>query len=144
MGRGGEVILIYLLPLALLFVGGGRLRASCGSWTMAGPTQRARQAGRTTGQHNSHGREISGLYLLLLLSLLLRISRRASPYGSRLTRPFSSMSVTLTQIISPMLTTSSTLATRWLASLEMWTRPSLPGASSTKAPNCMIRTTLPK
>ncbi len=31
-----------------------------------------------------------------------------------------------------MLTTSSTFSTRRSASLEMWTMPSLPGASSTK------------
>ena len=53
------------------------------------------------------------------------------------------MSVTFTHIMSPTLQASSTFSIRWSASLEMWTSPSLPGASSTKAPKVISRTTRP-
>ena len=55
----------------------------------------------------------------------------------------SSISVTLTQVMSPMFSTSSTFSTRRFSSLEMWIMPSLPGASSTNAPIGRMRTTLP-
>ena len=44
---------------------------------------------------------------------------------------------------APTATTSSTRSTRLVSSLEMWTRPSLPGAISTKAPKFIRRVTLP-
>src|SRR5581483_370941 len=55
-------------------------------------------------------------------------------------RPTSS---TLTMISSPSWITSSTLRTRWLESCEIWSRPSVPGRISTKAPNSTILRTLP-
>ena len=61
----------------------------------------------------------------------------------RLMRPCWSMSVTLTTMASPTATTSSTRSTRLVSSLEICTRPSLPGAISTKAPKFIRRVTLP-
>ena len=55
------------------------------------------------------------------------------------------MSVTSTRILSPTLTTSSTLPMRLpLPSFEMCTRPSLPGTSETNAPNAAVLTTVPR
>ena len=55
-----------------------------------------------------------------------------------------STSTTRTSISSPLLRTSSTVAGRWPgAMLEMCSRPSVPLASSTKAPNVVVLTTLP-
>ena len=45
--------------------------------------------------------------------------------------------------MSPRLSTSSTLPTRPLATREMWSRPSLPGVSFTKAPKSLMPTTSP-
>ena len=61
----------------------------------------------------------------------------------RLILPILSTSRTFTVTSSPMFTTSSTLPTRLSDSLEIWIMPTLLGDSSTKAPNYMIRTTLP-
>src|SRR4029453_6489208 len=46
-----------------------------------------------------------------------------------------SMSITLTVISSPTLTTCSGMSTWRSASSEMWTRPSMPSSTRTKAPN---------
>src|SRR6266545_1553170 len=46
-----------------------------------------------------------------------------------------SMSMTLTVISSPTLTTCSGMSTWRSASSEMWTRPSMPSSTRTKAPN---------
>src|SRR5262249_17477952 len=51
-----------------------------------------------------------------LLAAACAVSSSIAWRRERLTRPLSSISVTLTMISSPMLTTSSTLATRWSAS----------------------------
>src|SRR6516162_5907533 len=59
------------------------------------------------------------------------------------TRPLSSMPMHLTQIMSPTLTTSSVRFTRKSASSEMCTKPSLPGKTSTNAPNSFVVTTRP-
>ena len=54
-----------------------------------------------------------------------------------------STSTTRTEISSPLLRISSTVAGRWPgAMLEMCSRPSVPLASSTKAPNVVVLTTL--
>ena len=54
-----------------------------------------------------------------------------------------STSTTRTAISSPLLSTSSTVATRWPGeTLEMCSRPSVPLASSTNAPNVVVLTTL--
>ena len=53
-----------------------------------------------------------------------------------------STSTTRTEISSPLLRTSSTVPTRWPGeTLEMCSRPSVPLASSTKAPNVVVLTT---
>ena len=53
-----------------------------------------------------------------------------------------STSTTRTAISSPLLRTSSTVATRWPGeTLEMCSRPSVPLASSTNAPNVVVLTT---
>src|SRR5215472_1317004 len=62
----------------------------------------------------------------------------------RLSRPWPSISIAFTMISSPRFTTSSTRSTRWSVRREMWTRPSWLGSTSTKAPNGIIRTTLPR
>jgi len=49
--------------------------------------------------------------------------------------PCLSSPINLTFTSSPTFTTSSTFSTRWFASFEMWTSPSLPGRNSTNAPN---------
>ena len=54
-----------------------------------------------------------------------------------------SMLSTFTLTTSPTLTASSTLLMRVGAHWLMCTRPSMPGSSSTKAPNVVMRTTLP-
>src|SRR6476619_7521498 len=59
------------------------------------------------------------------------------------TRPLSSMPMHLTQIMSPLLTTSSVRFTRKSARSEMCTKPSLPGKTSTNAPNSFVVTTRP-
>src|SRR4029077_12215008 len=59
------------------------------------------------------------------------------------TRPLSSIPMHLTQIMSPILTTSSVRFTRKSASSEMCTKPSLPGKTSTNAPNSLVVTTRP-
>src|SRR5439155_25242509 len=65
--------------------------------------------------------------------------------GVRLILPRWSISVISTWILSPTLTTSSTLLTRLpLPSLLMWTRPSLPGMRLTKAPKAAVLTTVPR
>src|SRR3954470_13321848 len=58
--------------------------------------------------------------------------------------PLRSTETTLTSTSSPSLSTSSTFFTRVLARSEMCTRPSVPGKISTKAPNSMIRRTVPR
>ena len=53
-----------------------------------------------------------------------------------------STSTTRTEISSPLLRTSSTVSTRWPGdTLEMCSRPSVPLASSTNAPNVVVLTT---
>ena len=53
-----------------------------------------------------------------------------------------STSTTRTEISSPLLRTSSTVPTRWPGeTLEMCSRPSVPLASSTNAPNVVVLTT---
>ena len=55
-----------------------------------------------------------------------------------------SISTTSTVMVSPRLTTSSTLSTRLPPpSFEMWIRPSTPFLSSTNAPKSVVLTTLP-
>ena len=55
-----------------------------------------------------------------------------------------STSTTRTAISSPLLSTSSTVPTRLPGdTLEMCSRPSVPLASSTKAPKVVVLTTLP-
>ena len=55
-----------------------------------------------------------------------------------------STSTTFTFSSSPRLMTSSTVFGRWPgAMLEMWIRPSVPLASSMKAPKVVVFTTLP-
>ena len=55
-----------------------------------------------------------------------------------------STSTTRTAISSPLLSTSSTVSTRWPGdTLEMCSRPSVPLASSTNAPKVVVLTTLP-
>ena len=55
-----------------------------------------------------------------------------------------STSTTRTLISSPLFSTSSTDSTRWPGeTLEMCSRPSVPLASSTKAPKVVVLTTLP-
>src|SRR5205085_3381291 len=58
--------------------------------------------------------------------------------------PSRSIPITLTRTVSPSLITSSTRSTRLGSSSEMWTRPSLPGEISTKAPNGTTRRTVPE
>ena len=58
-------------------------------------------------------------------------------------RPMLSISLTMTVISSPMLTTSSTDSTRSVESSPYVHQPSLPGRISTNAPKFMRRTTLP-
>src|SRR5262249_55079685 len=60
-----------------------------------------------------------------------------------LMRPWSSMRITFTFTMSPIFTTSCTLLTYPSASSEMWHIPSVPGASSMKAPKSFVLTTLP-
>ena len=60
---------------------------------------------------------------------------RSTSLSLRSTRCFSSILMTLTRTMSPTLTTSVTLSTRSLLSLEMCIIPSLPGAKLTLAPN---------
>ena len=55
-----------------------------------------------------------------------------------------STSTTRTATSSPLLSTSSTLCTRSPGeTFEMWSSPSVPLASSMKAPNVVVLTTLP-
>src|ERR671916_579732 len=69
----------------------------------------------------------------------------SSDTGTRLILPRLSMSATSTRSLSPTLTTSSTLPMRLpLPSLEMCTKPSLPGTSETKAPKAAVFTTVPR
>src|SRR5690606_39142069 len=58
--------------------------------------------------------------------------------------PSSSTPITFTRTMSFSRTTSSTCATRWLSSSEMWTSPSRPGRISTTAPKATIRLTFPR
>ena len=77
-----------------------------------------------------------------------RTCRRSSGSSARRRpmRPRSrSTSTTRTWISSPLLRTSSTVSTRWPGeTLEMCSRPSVPLASSTNAPNVVVLTTLPR
>jgi hypothetical protein len=53
-----------------------------------------------------------------------------------------STSTTVTSICSPALSTSSTVSTRSPGlTLEMWSSPSVPLVSSTKAPKVVVLTT---
>ena len=71
------------------------------------------------GRKSSARKKNSMDYLTISpLAFFSSISFMAS-LRERLTRPFSSISVTLTHIISPMLHTSSTFSTRLLSSLEI-------------------------
>ena len=56
-----------------------------------------------------------------------------------------SISTTSTVIVSPRLTTSSTVVDALAAgrACEMWSRPSVPFLSSTNAPKSVVLTTLP-
>ncbi len=55
------------------------------------------------------------------------------------------MSAISTRSLSPTLTTSSTLSMRLpLPSLEMCTKPSLPGSRETNAPKAAVLTTVPR
>ena len=55
-----------------------------------------------------------------------------------------STSTTRTDTSSPLFSTSSTVAGRWPGAMfEMCSRPSVPLASSTNAPNVVVLTTLP-
>src|SRR3989475_8373954 len=58
--------------------------------------------------------------------------------------PCLSISSTLTITWSPSLTSSETDFTRWCASWEICTSPSVPGRISTKAPKSMIFRTVPR
>ncbi len=58
--------------------------------------------------------------------------------------PLRSIEMTFTITSSPSFSTSETLFTRLSESSEMWMSPSVPGNSSTKAPNSAIFRTVPR
>src|SRR5438477_8276421 len=66
-----------------------------------------------------------------------------SAFIDRRKRPRSSRSRSLTVTRSPFFTTSSVFSVRPCLSSEMWTRPSVPGMISTKAPNAVVLLTVP-
>src|SRR5690606_204975 len=105
---------------------------------------RTRQSGRTARARPLRG-DVADYRLLLLpagASFLLSSWVRSV---SRLILPRWSMSAISARILSPTLTTSSTLSIRLpLPSFEMCSRPSLPGSSETKAPNAAVLTTVPR
>src|SRR6185312_382473 len=67
----------------------------------------------------------------------------STTFMERRTLPRSSKPRSFTQTLSPSLTTSVVLATRWSASWEMWTSPSLEPKKLTKAPKSAVLTTVP-
>src|SRR5439155_156141 len=73
--------------------------------------------------------------------------RTRSAASSRSDRPirrsFGSTRITFRVSSSPSWTTSSGRLTGWVDIWEMWSSPSTPGSSSTKAPNSVRRSTLP-
>ncbi len=67
----------------------------------------------------------------------------STTFMERRTLPRSSKPISLTQTLSPSLTTSEVLATRSEASCEMCTRPSRGPKKLTKAPKSAVLTTVP-